>query len=546
VSRFFARLHLVGRAACGALALTAAPLAGQQRTLLDLGGAVEVGGEAERYLRAAQLAGLLPAEPWTVRPMAVGRATGLTDAAHPWASRWVADTAAAMLSVLRPGGRITFNSAFPRSSGAGPTWTGRGATVEARGGLALHWGALRAQLAPVLFYAQNASFTLADNGLVGDDRFRDARNPQQIDLPQRFGRSAYARLDPGFSHITLALPGSEIGVSTAAQVWGPAREYPLMLSGNAGGFPHAFLGTAQPLDLRVVRVQSRLIAGRPSATDWSPMRESGLTRWATGLVVSLAPNALPGLEVGGTRFIHLSRAGGVISPSDIGRLFTAGTATATTNLPEENQLGSVFFRWAVPKAQLEVYGEYLRDDYTLEVRRALQYPDDLRAYTLGVQRVLHQSPTALRTLRWELVNGQLPPSNRGERRGNFAGGTGRPTPLYVHGGARDGHTHAGQLLGAPEAFGGAGWRAGLDRFAASGRTSLVLDRALELDWLTTARGTRDAVRPAVRYGLTAEATRFRGARELGAALGVDLTFNRNLQQGTHVPNLRAALWFRGW
>ena len=42
----------------------------QSAPRLDLGGALEVGGEAERYLRMMQLTGTVPASPWTALPFA--------------------------------------------------------------------------------------------------------------------------------------------------------------------------------------------------------------------------------------------------------------------------------------------------------------------------------------------------------------------------------------------------------------------------------------------------------------------------------------------
>ena len=515
---------------------------------LDGGGALEVGGEAERYLRALELAGRAPLQGWTLRPQQPpnGRAFP-SDSAHPWQARWgVADTGFFSLRLVRPGAKVTWNSSYPSGDGRGPAWTGRGGTAELRGGVVARLWRVRMQLAPVAFVAQNSGFALVSGTRTGVAQYRDPRFPGNIDLPQRFGDGAYTRVDPGNSTVALELLGGEVGVSSAAQVWGPGREYPLVLSGNAGGFPHVFAGTRRPWPVGIGTIQGRIIAGRPSQSAWSPMAGDPRTRYSMAAMGSFTPRGVPGLEIGGTRFIHgLYRDG--FSVRELRRLVSGGTYTGSgfQNLSSENQMASLFARWAFPRAGLEVYGEYFRDDYSLDGRRAVQYVDDLRTYMLGAQRVLASSPTRLRVLRVELVNGELPMSNRGERGGNFVG-AGSPLPPYPHSGVNQGHTHAGQLLGAPEAYGGAAWRTGVDQFSPAGRVSFTLERALRLDWLPGVTLARNAVPRDVVYGAGAEVVRFVGGMEVGGAVTAMMELNRNLERGNDAPNLRLAAWFRGF
>jgi len=540
----------VGVVATALLApLCAAAAQGPAR--LDGGGALEVGGEAERYLRALELAGRAPRMGWTVRPQLPGNGRRFaTDSAHPWIARWSSDDSAMMhdkvgVRWMRPGGKLTWNSSYPSTDGRGPAWMGRGTTAELRGGAVAWLGPLRVQLAPVGFWSHNTAFVAIIGARQGGAQYQDPRFPGNIDLPQRFGSGSYARVDPGNSTLALELPGTEVGVSSAAQVWGPGREYPLMLSGNAGGFPHAFAGTRRPLPVGLGTVQGRVIAGRPAQTPWSPLAGDPRTRWAMAVVGSFSPRGVPGLEVGGTRFIHALYQG-AFSPGELRRLISGGTyqGSGFENLSTENQLASVFVRWAFPRAGLEVYGEYLRDDYSSEMRRALQYPDDLRAFMVGAQRVLTSAPTRLRVWRLELVNGELPMSNRAERSGNFTG-TGFPLPVYLHSGVSQGHTHHGQLLGSPEAYGGAAWRTGVDQFTAAGRVSVTVERALRLDWLPNVSLRRNEVPRDVVYAVGAEVVRFVGGMEVGGALTAMVELNRNLERGNDVPNLRLGAWFRG-
>jgi hypothetical protein len=532
----------------------AGPIAGstQGPERLDGGGDLEVGSEAARYLRLLQLSGRAPAQPWSIQPLSAppGRGThGFgTDSAHPWRLRWGADTTRRLTSFrwIRPGARLTFNSHYPSGSGLGPVWTGRGITGELRGGAVLSLWRLRLQAAPVLFLAQNQAFELAANGASDSRRFADARFPYGIDAPQRFGDTPYGRLDAGNSTLSLELPRLAVGVSTAAQSWGPGREFPLVLSGNAGGFPHAFIGTTAPLNLGIMRLHTRLVAGQLQQSPFSPVPDTSSGRQGTGLVLVLLPRGVDGLELGFSRFIH-TRAEGVPDAAAVRRLFSGGlSGTGELNLRDENQVVSVFFRWAFPRSAFEVYGEYFRDDYSLELRRLLQYYDDLRTLMVGVQRVIQQSGTRVRSLRFELVNGELPSSNRGERSVNFpAGLRGMPLPPYLHGGVPQGHTQRGLLLGSPEAYGGAAWRAGYDQYDTRGRTSLVVERQLRVDWLPTVVPTDTTRRPAVQFAVGGEAMRFVGRREVTLSLTGMIELNRNLRPGVDVPNVRAALTLRG-
>ena len=530
------------------------PIAGstQGPERLDGGGDLEVGSEAARYLRLLQLSGRAPMQPWSIQPLSSRpgrRAHGFAaDSAHPWRLRWGADSTRRLASFrwLRPESRLTFNSQYPSGSGQGPAWTGRGITGELRGGAVLSLWRLRLQVAPVLFWAQNQAFELAANGGRDSLRFGDARFPYAIDAPQRFGDTPYGRLDAGNSTLSLELPRVAVGVSTAAQRWGPGREFPLVMSGNGGGFPHAFIGTTAPLNLGIVRLHTRLVAGQLQQSRFSPVRGTNSGRQGTGLVLVLLPRGADGLELGYSRFIHAG-AEGWPNAAAVRRLFSGGlSGTGELNLRNENQVASVFFRWAFPRSAFEVYGEYFRDDYSLELRRLLQYNDDLRTFMVGVQRVIQQSATHVRSLRFELVNGELPSSNRGERGVNFpAGLVGSPFPPYLHGAVLQGHTQRGLLLGSPEAYGGAAWRAGFDQYDTRGRTSLVVERQLRVDWLPTVAPTDTTRRPAVQFAVGGEAMRFVGRREVALSLTGMIELNRNLRPGVDVPNVRAAVSLRG-
>lgn len=519
-----------------AVALSSLPAQGQSPVGVGLGGGVDVGGEAERYLRVLELAGMASAHHWSLRPLAAGKNGFALDSAHPWRARWNSNRDRGHLPrILRPSARVIANSAFPVQWGSGPTWAGRGFTFESQVGVEWNFGALNIQLAPVGFIAQNSGFALAANGGAGDAAYRDARVPGSIDTPQRFGAASYGRIDAGTSTVELRFPVFLFGVSTAPRSWGPAVDFPLVLGANSGGFAHAYAATRAPVNIGPLNLHAMVLAGSLQQSTWSPVTSGIKGRTSAGTVFTVGSRHVPGLEVGFSRFVHHPSDALLPAMEFVTRLFSTGLSrTGGTNLAAEDQLASFFARWAFPQGGIEVYGEYYREDYSLDLRRFLQYPDDLGAYMLGVQRVYAVSPTTLRAVRFEVVNGEPSSSSRGER-GNRFGSMLVTNPIYQHSGVIQGHTNRGLILGSPEAFGGAAVRMTLDRYTTKGRSSWVFERALRLE----------GEHPDVIFSLRREVMRFVGTREITLSIAPAFDMNRNLEPGRHVFNLNASFAVRG-
>lgn len=539
------RLLVVIVAAAASALATPAPARAQVASRLGLGGAIEVGGEAERYLRVLQLSDSGPATPWTILPFSLsGETARMPAGAHPWRDRFQSDTAASGIRWLRPTAQATVNTTFPVQGAVGPVWAGRGGTISVQGGLAAHWRRVRLQLAPVAFLAQNAAFPLAPNGATGQLRFADARFPGNIDYPQRFGESAYGRVDAGTSALTVDGGALTAGVSSAPQRWGPAREYPLLLGPGAGGFPHAFVGTARPVDLWFARMQMRFIVGRLAQSSYSPVRAGTGTRFASATIFGFTPRGIDGLELGAARFFEttapfsLSRA---LRPFDPRALVGAvGDPLNNVNVADENQMASAFLRWAFPGAGVEVYGEWYREDFPGDFRKFVIKPDDLSSFTVGFQRVFVVAPNRRRLFRFEIVNGELSHQERAQR------GFDAPLPPYTHTEVVQGHTYHGLLLGSPEAYGGAGWRVAVDDYTPRGRVTIGLEQALRGDWLPVPRDTTELVHPDVIYAVRGELLRFAGGRDYTLVVLPAINLNRNLVSRSDRLNLNVSVRVAGW
>ena len=145
-------------------------------------------------------------------------------------------------------------------------------------------------------------------------------------------------------------------------------------------------------------------------------------------------------------------------------MFTGVTETLTgsQNRLAENQLASAFFRWAFPNAGVELYGEIVKEDYARDLRHVIEEPEDVMGRVFGFQKAWVQPDERLVVLRAETVNTLVHHSERFDR---FRLGN-SPLRLFYNGGVHQGHTHAGQLLSSPTAYGGSGWTVGADLYHA--------------------------------------------------------------------------------
>jgi hypothetical protein len=522
-----------------ALPLVAAPVRAQEAPV-DLGLEATAGSEAERYLRILQVAGMAPLYPWSLRSFSPGEVDRLvpTNTAHPWASRFEAPAGSARpaaLRLIRPQARAVYNTSFPTgSSNDGAVWAGRGVTGVLTAGAALRAGPLSVRLEPMVFWAENRGFDLMPNGHTDRMRFADGHYPRTIDSPQRFGDGAYARVDPGQSTVRLDLLGVAAGVSTANQVWGPAGELPLILGANAGGFPHAFLGSSAPVPVGIGRVHGRVVWGDLAQSEYSRVSGPGSRRFMTGFIMTFMPRGLNGLELGVSRFFHNPwpeggpDAGDFLQPVQAFLKENVKTGQGPDgHSSRDNQLASLHLRWVLPRSGFELYGEYGRDDHNWDFRDFVLEPDHIAAYMIGGRKVWARDGQLI-SLHAELVESQL--SHLREVR--------LQTPFYIHtAGSYQGHTVRGQILGTPAAYGGGGSIVALESRSRAGRW--------HVDWTRTRiAGGRSAEDPQVDViqSLGVDGLLFRRGLDLSA--GVRGSWNLNRHYRDDAFNLSTELGVR--
>lgn len=495
---------------------------------------VAAGSELERYLRANELVDSTANDQWTIRPLAARRMGAVRlPASHSWRTRVPDSFPSDRTGLTAPSVELIGNSAFPYGFNDGPVWAGKGMTAALSGGVDVARRHFAITLQPTAFIAQNASFSLVDNGLSGDRQFADPFRPDAIDVPQRFGSGAYGAVASGESEIAVRGLGVTGGISSRAQVWGPAYEHPLILGNNAGGVPRLFAGTDAPLDLRWITIQGQVIWGQVNESAFGP--DTGISRrhFVTGAIGTVTIKRVPGLELGLSRFFHAtwpSRGALHIPWLRVLQGFISDNPAIGEN--PDNQLASGFIRVAPPGAGFEIYGEYGREDRAENYRDVPLEPDHDAGYTLGFARAWATAEAKrLVVLRGEVLNTRI--SHLQQQRGE--------TPWYMHTTQPQGHTERGQILGSVGGFGGGASNVAWDRYTQKGRTTIRWDRIV--------RGTprnRDGLpipdQADVIHAIGAERMSFTGPGEL--TVGAALTRNFNRYLSSDATNVRVSVGYR--
>lgn len=394
--------------------------------------------------------------------------------------------AAIRIGALAPQLDFVANSALPFGGNDGALWAGRGQNLRIAAGGALSWGPLRLVLRPELIVSTNDPYTVVDSSTYWapplDGRFSPYASPwnqypYSIDLPTRFGAGGISRLDWGQSALWLEHSALAAGVGTENQWWGPGIHNALLLSNNAGGFPHAFLRTTRPLRTAVGSFEARWMVGAlkesaffdtvasndhrslsAGAVTWAPTGVEGLTIGVARLVMSPARNGTQPFSRWLDVFANTGRPNALRAvseqvgrwPEDDPRFPLIDSVTA----PGRDQLMSLFLRWVLPRDGLEIYAEIGRAEVPRNIKDLLVEPGHSMGYTGGLQYLRPAGKGAIR-LQGEFTYLERSSSYRHRPTGSWA------TSLAV----RQGFTHRGQMLGAAIGPGSSAQSVGIDWLA---------------------------------------------------------------------------------
>jgi hypothetical protein len=360
------------------------------------------------------------------------------------------------------------NSGYPTPRNDGTLWAGVGLSALVTAGLEMRAGPVTVAAAPHVAYHGNAGFVTAAHERPGMHPLADPWT-YGIDLPQRFGSDPFWSANAGGSYARLDVRSAGIGVSNENLWWGAGRHNSIILGSAAPGFPHLFLETNRPVDIWIGNAEGQLLWGMLQESDYFDNEPDNDRRVMAGVALTFQPRGADGLFLGGARIKHRNYPPGGLS---LGEILLSPYRGVREN-PEgfeagDNQLISLFFRWAVPAGGVEVYGEWAREDHWEDLVGLLKLPDASQAFQLGLQKLIGAGADRRMRIGAEIIrlSDALPILHAG--RGTLI--------YYTHADVIQGHTHRGQLLGARTGPGSDSQVLDVDLFWRGGQTGLSLER----------------------------------------------------------------------
>jgi len=426
-----------------------------------------IGSLEEDLARTAGLAGSAPPWPGLLRRPSGARPLWLCDGTAP-AREAIADPqplAELRWDLVAPVSLTKLLTGWADDRNDGALWAGRGLNTSLSAGVRARWRWFSAQLAPLAAWQENRSYALPP-GPAGLSPYANPYNGGGIDLPLRMGPSSFWTFDWGQSHLRAEAWNLAAGFSSESLWWGPGLRNSLLMTNSGPGFPHLFLGTARPLDIWIGWLEAEVGWGRLRPSRWFD-GDTGNRRPVEWAVYTFAPVFQRNLTVGVARVW-------IFPDTDVNRdfylnpllppflkLFQTGRANG-----QENQLASIFFRWAFPEVQLAVYGEWGRDDFSASLRDLTNEPGHAQAYQLGLEKLFAAGRGWVR-FQAELTHTfEMPPNHPT-----------RGVPIfYTHGTERHGYTQAGQMIGAGLGPQGDTQFLAVDWLAGPGSLGLYLER----------------------------------------------------------------------
>jgi hypothetical protein len=421
------------------------------------------------FARVAELTGAFALRSWMRsvphREWRVKRCA--PDGATPWDARLHAGrlASAPAVEVLPIGSRLLYNSDYARGANDGAVWAGRGLSTVLHGGVRGELGPLRFALAPAVAWQQNRDFEYPREGNPALSPFASAGT---IDLPYRHGPDPFATLDPGQSHLSVHGYGLGAGFSTENAWWGPGRRNSLLLTNSAPGVPRIFVGTDEPVDVRIGRLDVSLIWGRTTESPYFDNDATNDRNLLAGIFVALSPAALPGLSLGAARTYMggWPEDGGTSLFELIRRPYLGVRDNPAEGDLIDNNILAFYARWAMPQSGFEAYVEWGREDGWADWLDIVAEPDHSQGYVVGFQKVLPRGTNWFR-LAGELTHLHSAAPLRG----------GRSTGKWYHNASiLQGHTHRGQLLGAGIGPGSDAQFLGADLFDGRGSSGIAIER----------------------------------------------------------------------
>ena len=339
----------------------------------------------------------------------------------------------------------SFNTKHPRGYNDGAVWKGNGLTFEGHGGFIGGKGKVSYTFFPVVYFSQNADYFLALGAEESGNKYA-YQFSNNIDWVQQYGNGSFFAFHPGQSEIKVDWGKVITSLSTQNYSLGPSIYNPILLSRQAGGFPHLRLGT-EPIDLKIRKkdigkLEVNFLVGLLSESDYFDNDSNNDNRYFNSLSIAYSPSFLPELSVGLNKVLYKNTE--YFEFEDIlSTIYILDDGVIDDRiLPNDawDQMASIFMEWNLTESGFRAYAEFAKNDFTTsgDFRFFAIEPEHSRAYTIGFEKRVIAKNNKRVLINYEHTNLSRNPS--------FLY---RATPtFYAHNINKQGYTHNGQIVGA--------------------------------------------------------------------------------------------------
>jgi hypothetical protein len=350
-------------------------------------------------------------------------------------------------------------------------------------GINFKWKNFELQIAPEFVAAQNLDFEgFSEN--MDQVHWRDYyRFYNFIEQPEQFGKGQYTRIFTGQSFLKYNFKNTVVQLSTANKWWGPSRRNALILSNNAGGFPHLSIANKKPIQTRLGNFNYELIWGLLENGNWPPpqptktfrgnklyVRKPNTSRMFQGMNLNYTPKWFKNLTVGVAQsFVQYNKH--VTGPLQFLPIKNI-VHRLPNDLPNKPIILTAFnFNYQLPAVNANFYGEFGWNLNQTTSRNFILQPDKGLGSVLGFSKIFPTTKKHYWEFLAEMANLQL--QTRAEQ---FS--IGAPPSWYLGADVVQGYTHNGQILGAGIGPGATSQTIELNWRKANNRIGLTAERRL--------------------------------------------------------------------
>ena len=272
-----------------------------------------------------------------------------------------------------------------------------------------------------------------------------------IDNFRQFGYDRIEETTLGQSRAGIKSKYIAAGVSNENIWWGPGKRNSLIFTNNAAGFKHYYLKTVEPIKTYIGSFELAGVVGRLDTTKYTEIDQELLNvcrpckvfknldeREIDGITINFQPKWIPNFYIGYAYsrqfYRHATNALG-----DTVNFFSK-------DLPKQ-EIGSLFFRFAMPEDHAEFYGEIGMPDETPWPWKF--FKDGVRpGYIFGVTKLIPlKFYNSYLNLNVEFTQLQIMDPRKYFYQG-YANVGGQAKSWYVNTIVKQGYSNNGQLMGA--------------------------------------------------------------------------------------------------